>query len=278
MTDHIERSVREALSYQDAQLDHSAIARLRAVDYRPRQRRIRRLPTIGVLGTAGTAAVVAVVVSLSSGAAPAFAGWQATPTTPTTPAAAAAGQSCGQGLGTAVLADSRGPYTAAIYAQGDMTAVCLSGDGVSMGSVSSSTTPVTVAAGQLQFAGGISRDSAGDQLTLADGRTGSGVTAVSFGLSDGTEVQATVSGGWYMAWWPGTATATNTEITTASGTASIAVPATPNIRSCPTGANCQAGYSADGGGPSAFGGGAVSSSSQGSSSSAQTSTGTPAGS
>lgn len=282
MTDHIERSVREALSYQDAQLDQDAIARLRAVDYKPRQRRIRRLPTLGLLGTAGTAAVVAVVVTLSSGAAPAFAGWQATPTTPATPAAAPAGQSCGQGLGTAVLADSRGPYTAAIYAQGDTTAVCLSGSGISMASSSSSTTPVTVAAGQLQFAGGISRDSAGDQLTLADGRTGSGVTAVSFDLSDGTKVQATVSAGWYMAWWPGTASATNAEVTTASGTASVAVPAGPQMPRCPTGANCQAGYSDDGGasasgggvsvsgaGAYGFGGGSVSSSSR---------SGTPGGS
>ena len=64
MTDQIERSVREALSYQDAQLDPDSIDRLRAVDYRPR-RRIRRLPTIGLLGTTGTAAVIALVVSLS---------------------------------------------------------------------------------------------------------------------------------------------------------------------------------------------------------------------
>jgi hypothetical protein len=246
MTDQIERSVREALSYQDAQLDPQSIARLRAVDYQPRQprrRRIRRLPTLGVLGTTGTAAVIAVVVSLSSGAAPAFAGWQATPTTSASAPPVPQGQACGQGLGTAVLTDSRGPYTAAIYAQGNTTAVCLSGNDIRMSSSSSSTVPVTAPAGQLQFSGGANRDSAGSQLTLADGRAGTGVTAVTFELSDGTSVQATVTGGWYMAWWPGAVTATDAEVTTASGTASVAVPAGANLAQCPKGARCTAGYS-----------------------------------
>ena len=243
MTDQIERSVREALSYQDAQLDPDSIDRLRAVDYRPRRHRIRRLPTIGLLGTTGTAAAIALVVSLSSGAAPAFAGWQATPTTSTTPPTAPAGQSCGQGLGSPVLTDARGPYTAAIYDEGNTSDVCLSGNDISMSSSSSSSVAVTAAPGQLQFSGGATRDSAGDQLTLADGHAGSGVTAVTFELSDGTAVQATVSGGWYMAWWPGTATATNADVTTASGTTSVAVPAGPDLAQCPTGARCSGGYS-----------------------------------
>jgi hypothetical protein len=243
MTDQIERSVREALSYQDAQLDPQSIVRLRAVDYQARRRRIRRLPTLGVLGTTGTAAAIALVVSLTSGAAPAFAGWQATPTTSASAPPVPQGQACGQGLGTAVLADSRGPYTAAIYAQGNTTAVCLSGNGMTMSSNSSSTVPVTVAAGQLQFSGGANRDTAGNQLTLADGRAGTGVTAVTFELSNGTSVQATVTGGWYMAWWPGTVTATDAEVTTASGTTSVAVPAGPNLAQCPKGARCTAGYS-----------------------------------
>jgi hypothetical protein len=246
MTDQIERSVREALSYQDAQLDPHAIARLRAVDYQPR-RRIRRLPAFGVLGTTGTAAAIAVVVSLSSGAAPAFAGWQATPTAPATPPTAPAGQTCGQGLGAAVLADARGPYTAAIYSQGDATDVCLSGDGISMSSNTTSSAPVTVPTGQLlQFSGGATRDSAGNQLTLADGRAGTTVTAVAFDLSDGSSVQATVTNGWYMAWWPGTATATKADVTTASGTTSVSVPATPDLSQCPAGAHCSAGYSVSG--------------------------------
>jgi hypothetical protein len=252
MTDQIERSVREALSYQDAQLDPDSIDRLRAVDYHPRRRRIRRLPTIGLLGTTGTAAAIALVVSLSSGAAPAFAGWQATPTTSASAPPAPGANSCGgPGLGTLVLTDSRGPYTAAIYSQGstsaaDTSTICLSGDSIFMSSRSSSTVPVTVGAGQLLFAGGTTRDSAGDQLTLADGRAGSDVSAVTLDLSDGTQVQATVSNGWYMAWWPGATTATTAEVTTPSGTTAISVPTPPTAPACPQGARCTAGYSQSG--------------------------------
>lgn len=266
MTDQIERSVREALSYQDAQLDPDSIDRLRAVDYRPRRRRIRRLPTIGLLGTTGTAAVIALVVSLSSGAAPAFAGWQATPSTAT--AAAPGANSCGgPGLGTLVLTDSRGPYTAAIYSQGstsaaDTSTICLSGDSIFTSSRSTSTAPVTVGAGQLLFAGGTTRDSAGDQLTLADGRAGSDVSAVTLDLSDGTKVQATVSNGWYMAWWPGTTTATTADVTTPSGTTSISVPAPPTAPACPQGAQCTAGYSQSGSGSGGGGGQTLNSESQ----------------
>ena len=61
-----------------------------------------------------------------------------------------------------------------------------------------------VAAGQIQLDGGGTRDSAGDALTLVDGRTGAGVTAVTIERSDGSSVQATVTNGWYLAWWPGT--------------------------------------------------------------------------
>ena len=251
MTDQLERNLREALSHRDAQLDPDSIARLRAVDYLPRQRRPHRVPAIGAFGTAAIAATIAVVVSLSSGAAPAFAGWQATPKAAA--AAPPAGQ-CGQGLGAPVLTDARGPYTAAIYAQSDTTAVCLSGNNIFMSSSSTTTQQFTVAAGQLQFSGGMTRDSAGDQLTLADGRTGAGVIGVAFELSDGTTVQATVSGGWYMAWWPGSATATTAEVTTTSGTASVAVPAAPTLPACPAGARCSAGYSQSGPGASASGG------------------------
>ena len=170
-------------------------------------------------------------------------------------------QACGQGLGSPVLTDSRGPYTAAIYADTDTTAVCLSGNDVSMSSRSTTTDPVSAAPGQIQFAGGATRDSAGDQLTLADGRAGTGVTAVTFDLSDGSSVQATVSGGWYMAWWPGTATATKAEITTASGTSSVNVPAAPTLPNCPPGSHCSVGYSTSGdamSGSAAVGGGTVS--------------------
>jgi hypothetical protein len=245
MPDQLEQSLREALSQRAAQLDPGSIARLSAVDYHPRRRRIGKLPAIGALGAGGTAAVIAAIVTLGSSAAPAFAGWRPTPNTPAPGQLAQAARACGQDLGSPVLTDSRGPYTASIYADSTTSDVCLSGNGVSMSSSSTSATPASVAAGHVQIDGGGTRDAAGNALTLVDGRTGAGVTAVTIERSDGSSVQATVANGWYLAWWPGTVTATNAEITTASGTSPVPFPSTPTLPAptCPSGARCAAGYS-----------------------------------
>ena len=82
MPDQLEQSLREALSHRAAQLDPDSIARLGAIDYHPRRRRLGKLPAVGALGATGVAAAVAAIVALGSSAAPAFAGWQSTPTTP----------------------------------------------------------------------------------------------------------------------------------------------------------------------------------------------------
>ena len=256
MPDQLEQSLREALSHRAAQLDPNSIARLRAIDYHPRGHRLRKLPVIGALGAAGTAAAVGALVTLGSSAAPAFAGWQATPTTPAPGQVAQAAQTCGQNLGSPVLTDARGPYTASIYADSTTSDVCLSGNGVSMSSSSSSAAPTGDAAGQIQLDGGGTRDSAGNALTLVDGRTSAGVTAVAIERSDGSFVQATVTNGWYLAWWPGTVAAKNAEVTTASGTNTVAFPSTPVLPApaCPSTAHCAAGYSfGSAGGPHSAG-------------------------
>jgi hypothetical protein len=245
MSDQLEQSLREALSERAARLDPNSIARLRAIDYHPRRRRISKLPAISALGATGIAAAVAVIVTLGSSAAPAFAGWQAAPTSPAPGELAQAAQACGQDLGSPVLTDSRGPYTASIYAASTTSDVCLSGNGVSMSSSSTSVAPVSLAAGQIQLDGGGTRDAAGNALTIVDGRTGAGVTAVTIQRNDDSSVQATVANGWYLAWWPGTASATNAQVTAASGTSTVAFPVTPALPapSCPSGAHCAAGYS-----------------------------------
>ena len=114
MSDQLEPRLREALSQRAAQLDPDSIARLLAIDYHPRRRRVSRLPAISALGATGVAAAVAAIVTLGTSAAPAFAGWQRTPSTPAPGQLAQAAQACGQDLGSPVLTDSRGPYTAAI--------------------------------------------------------------------------------------------------------------------------------------------------------------------
>jgi hypothetical protein len=128
-----------------------------------------------------------------------------------------------------------------------------------MSSRATSVAPASIAAGQIELDGGGTRDSAGDALTLVDGRIGAGVTAVTIKRSDGSSVQATVANGWYLAWWPGTVTATSADITTASGTSAMAFPSTPALPAphCPSGAHCAAGYSFGSSGGSASGGGAA---------------------
>jgi hypothetical protein len=245
MPDQLEQSLREALSHRAEQLEPYSIARLRAIDYHPRRHRIGKLPVIGALGAAGTAAAIGALVTLGSSAAPAFAGWQPTPTTPAPGQLAQAAQACGNDLGSPVLTDSRGPYAASIYTSSTTSEVCLSGNGVSMSSSSTSPTPASVAAGQIQSGGGGTRDAAGNALTLVDGRTGAGVTAVTIERSDGSSVQATVANGWYLAWWPGTVAAKDAQVATATGTSTIAFPVAPNLSApaCPAGGHCATGYS-----------------------------------
>ena len=258
MPDQLEQSLREALSQRAAQLDPNSIARLSAIDYRPRRRRFGVVSAVSAVGVGAAAAALAAVFALSSGAAPAFAGWKAAPTSPAPGQLAQAAQACGRDLGNPVLTDSRGPYTASIYADSTTSDVCLSGNGVSMSSRSTSATPVRVAAGQIDLDGGGTRDSAGNALTLVDGRTGADVTAVTIERSDGSSVQATVANGWYLAWWPGTVAATKAEVKTDSGTSNAAFPSTPPLPAsrCPSGAHCAAGYSFGSGSGSGSGNGA----------------------
>ncbi len=273
MTDQLEQHLRDAFSERAALLDPAARARLRALDYRPRRHRLGAIPTLGAVGVTGVGAAVAAVI-LTSGAAPAFAGWEATPTTPAPGQLALAQQSCGASLGTPVLTDTRGPYTASIYEGTAGNHVCLAGNGISLESDSTGSA-ADLAAGQVELNGAGMQDSAGDSLTLVDGQVGSGVTAVTIDRSDGTAVQATVTGGWYLAWWPGTVSATQAEVTTASGTSDQSFPqlSTTTPPPCPAGASCSHGY-AFGSGRGSSGGGGSSSTSSGSSSSSVGQTGT----
>lgn len=241
MTDQLEQNLRDAFSYRDAQLDPRAITRLRARNYRPRRGRGGRLPAFGAIGATGLATAAGLIVALGSSAAPAFAGWQSTPTVVAPTQTVQAQQDCGQGVGSPLLTDARGPYTAAIYVDSNTSDVCLSGNGISLSSSSTTSQKGNMAADGIEFGGHGMRDSAGSALTLSVGRVGSGVTAVALELSDGSSVQATVSNGWYLAWWPGDVSATQAQITTASGTNTVTYPAAPAL-TCPSGGSCATGY------------------------------------
>jgi hypothetical protein len=49
------------------------------------------------------------------------------------------------------------------------------------------------------------------------GRVGSGASSVTFLLSDGSHVAASIENGWFLAWWPGSQTTVAAEVSTPEG-------------------------------------------------------------
>ncbi len=243
MSDLLEDDLREVLADRAARITPEASARLRAVDYRPRSRRLasrRAVSALGALGLSGAAAAAGAAILLGSSAAPAFAGWTASPTAPL-PGQLAAAQHCSNGSGTPVLTDTRGPYTASIYADGS---TCVDGNGIEISAGSRGSATSGIPAGTVQLNGAGESDSDGHALTMVDGPIGAGVTGVTITRSDGSSVQATVNNGWYLAWWPGTERAVTAQVASASGTSTQSFPSGPQrpAPACPAGAHCASGY------------------------------------
>ena len=163
----------------------------------------------------------------------------------------AGSSSSGSGAWQAVLTDVRGPFTMELYQDGDADAACFSGPSIievdQIGSTGSSGGVSNRISVQQQASGGggaggpgatsssgsVSATASGDleqvlqnhlttpsdgPYTLVNGRTGSGVTGVTLVRDDGQHVVASVADGWFVAWWPGGATATSAQVTTDSGT------------------------------------------------------------
>jgi hypothetical protein len=240
MSDLLEHDLREAFSERAALITPDASARLRALDYHPRSRRLPSWPAMGTLGLSGAAAAAAAAIILGSSAAPAFAGWTANPTAPVPGQLATAEQQCGAGAGTPVLTDTRGPYTASIYSDGS---TCVQGNGIQISSSGGGATS-SIPAGRIELNGTGQSDSDGHALTMVDGPIGAGVTGVTITRSDGSSVQATVKNGWYLAWWPGTARAVTAQVSSANTTSTQSFPTAPDRPTppCPAGSHCASGY------------------------------------
>ena len=156
-----------------------------------------------------------------------------------------------------VLTDTRGPFTAMILHGAGATATCLTGPSFTTitanaaqagGSyhVSSILVGVASPAGRpdvLQMSVmGLSRPSSGpvrqasqmhltagggQPFTLVQGQVQAGVTAATLVLSDGSDVQATVADGSFVAWWPGGAHATAARVTSGYATTTQQLTFTP---------------------------------------------------
>ena len=155
---------------------------------------------------------------------------------------------------TPVLTDTRGPFTFVIFTGTGTTESCITSPsftslsasttsaggssrsaatsgsitgagGPGSGTAMTSGTPDSgpVAAGAVALDTEITSSQAGQAYTFVEGRTGSDVTGTTLVLADGTQVTASVSNGWFAAWWPGTQQATQADVTTASGTTTQAL-------------------------------------------------------
>ena len=227
-----------------------------AAPQRRRVSRRLALSGVGALAAVGAATVAVLVAFAGAGASNAFAGWTATPTTPASGQTTSALVQCTSRLASSgggqsgvpaggwqpVLTDTRGPFTAMILQSAGATATCLTGpsfttteanaaqDGASqhvlsngsaragappavsiMGLGGSSSGPIDQASqSQLTTSGG-------QPYTFVQGQVGVDVTGVTLSLSDGSNVQATVADGSFVAWWPGRADTTSAHVTSSSG-------------------------------------------------------------
>ncbi len=185
----------------------------------------------------------------SSPSAPAAASCQSQLTTmPSGPGAS----SLGSGPWENVLTDVRGPFTVALFQNDGAYASCFTSSSFTQVSMVSSGGSAGAASGSTRISaapgesvrvgnggpGGMSSVSLGGgtasgdltqvtqshlstsdgPYTLVDGRVAGGVTGVTLVLDDGQNVVTTVAGGWFVAWWPGSASATAAQVTSASGT------------------------------------------------------------
>jgi hypothetical protein len=239
--DLFEAELRDALRSKADSIPDEVRERLHSSNHHPRTIRWSSRVTYGtVAGAAATAATVVSVLVLGS-ASPAFAGWSATPTAPAGGQVAQAEAQCQAQLASLppggptasdpsralVLTDIRGPYTVAIYASSTSSSTCFTGP--SFTAVSGTQGAITpAAAGKIQFSSSHLATRAGSPYTLVDGNTGPDVTGVSLVLDNSQHVQATLSDGWFEAWWPGSASATSAAVTTASGTTTQALNPVPS--------------------------------------------------
>jgi hypothetical protein len=206
-----------------------------------------RIVASGFAAVLACALVVAAIVISGPGASPAFAGWTAVPSATSPEQIARALRRCNSRV-PLVMAEERGPYTGAVFGGPHGGVACVLGPSMSFaGGIGAAP----VAADQIGTAVVSSTDARGNAFMLLAGRVGSAVTGVAIHRSDAREVIATVTHGWYLAWWPANTRATYATVTTSRGGHTTSLPplATGNPGSAcraPVGGGC-AGVDGSGG-------------------------------
>jgi hypothetical protein len=202
-----------------------------------RRHRQRRGFALGGASLVAGGVTAAVVVLVGAGASPAFAAWTPAPTAPAPGQVAAAEGSCAtrpanppQGVpalpASVTLTDTRGPFTLVLFGTNTSTQgvlMCMSGPDGTQFSIAGGSQPAMPGPGQITLDHLQAQSANGQRYTVAEGSVGSGVSAATVALSDGSQVVTTVGNGLFLAWWPGSATVTSATLTTASGTTTQAI-------------------------------------------------------
>jgi hypothetical protein len=143
-----------------------------------------------------------------------------------------------------VLTDVRDKYVAVVSLDDNASYVCIDGGRVQQGFTTSrdrgnlpyAQTGLLSPARVVHF-GGVgyvngTRVAGLEAGNHAYGRTGSGVTAVTFGFANGRTVGATVENGWYFAWWPWGSAPTSVQVKNSSGTFRSTTSCQPGSSGC----------------------------------------------
>jgi hypothetical protein len=206
-----------------------------------RRHRQRRGFALGGAGLVAGGVTAALVVLAGAGAPPAFAAWRQAPTTPAPGQVAAAEGSCAARPANpppgapalpanVTLTDTRGPFTLMLFGTNSISQgvlICMSGPDGTQFSITGGNQPAMPGPGQITLDHLQAQSANGQPYTIAEGSVGSGVSAATVTLSDGSHVVTTVGNGLFLAWWPGKATVTSATLTTASGTTTQAINSPP---------------------------------------------------
>jgi hypothetical protein len=181
---------------------------------RPRRRRRRLLVTLGLAGAAGVA-----VPALLLGGGTAYGSWTATPKALTDVGAARAAATCRAVMGVpdqgerVALAERRGGWTYVLLTGARTEAVCLMPDdlighsGTAGGDIFGSYDPDVPAPPTLAPDGieeTTSQEGSTDEgwFNRVEGYVGSSVTGITVHTSSGLDVEASIAGNRFAAWWP----------------------------------------------------------------------------
>ncbi|RNL61948.1 hypothetical protein EFK50_08950 [Nocardioides marmoriginsengisoli] len=182
-----------------------------AEQVRPRRRRL--LVIAGLAGAAG----IAVPGLLLNGSA--YGSWTPKPEPLTSEAAAAAATTCRSALelpanGERIaVAERRGAWTYVLLTGAGTEAVCLMPDGLTAREATTAdgffgsydtdaAAPPTLAPDRIQETSSMEGSTEEGWFTWAEGYVGSDVTGVTVHTSSGRDIEASVSGNRFAAWWP----------------------------------------------------------------------------